>query len=181
MQGLALGRAVGLVLLAVAAPAFGQPVAEERAVDGREAWEVARRAGFEFYPVLPDEAHILSGRRDGVATSLKACPSPRDPCRTEAEVVQGRLVALPCDGGCDDPVFELFGGRPLAPGWSLRRVEVTGGPWRWARPPTYGGRDASFAIRLGPRGGHPLQASVRRVVLAGPPGADWRDAFAAPR
>lgn len=170
-----------LVGAATAAAQDGTATVAEYAVDGREAWDEARRHGFEFYPVIPDRRFILSGERDGLAAALKACPDPRGVCETEAEVLEGAMHVAPprCQDSCvRTHVFEMFESRLLAPGWRIARVELAGAGHAWAREPRYGTRDGSFAVRLEARPGAAGAATVERLVLAGPPDADWRRAFA---
>lgn len=180
MQARAPVTAALLAVLLLSAGARGQSAEEaEYVVDGAEAWAEASRAGFEFYPVIPDDRFILAGPRDGAWTALKSCTETRGPCRTEAQVLEGQLVVLECEGGCDRAhEFRLFSGRALAPGWSLREVDLAGGAWSWVRRPSAGSADASFAVRLEPAPGSAATVTVRSIRLAGPPEADWRAAFA---
>jgi len=155
---------------------------QEYVVAGREAWEVARRTGFEFSPILPAGPFILTGGRDGVETELKSCPRADGVCQAEARIVDGVLFVLspPCVGGCSrDHAFQLFASRPLAPGWSLATVELAGTRWWWERAPAYGSRDASFAVRLHAAPGRAGRVKLARITLRGPARADWRQAFAA--
>jgi hypothetical protein len=155
---------------------------QEYVVAGREAWEAARQTGFEFSPVLPGGPFILTGGRDGVTTELKSCPRAEGACQAEARIVEGVLfVPSPrCAGGCSrEHAFQLFGGRPLAAGWSLAMVELAGTRWWWERAPAYGSRDASFAVRLRAAPGRAGRVKLTRITLRGPAGADWRQAFAA--
>lgn len=173
------------LLLALVGPAAGLPAQTagdaEYTIDGADAWAEASRLGFEFYPVIPDDRFILAGPRDGAWTALKSCGAPGEPCQTEAQVLDGELVVAECEGGCEDAYeFRLFAGRTLAPGWSLRGVELSGAGWSWVRRPRAGSDDASFSIRVERRPAGAAAVSIRSLRLAGPPEADWRAAFAAP-
>jgi hypothetical protein len=153
--------------------------AEQVVVRGRDAWEVARREGFEFFPVIPDDRFLLSGARDGADSTLKLCDDARTPCTTEALMVGGKMMVLApvCRSGCSlTHTFEMFAGRRLTDGWRLARVELAGAA-RWAREPKYDTNDASFAVSVEAREGNPGTASIERITLVGPAGADWRQAF----
>lgn len=154
---------------------------EEHRVSGREAWDVARRAGFEFGPVGLDERYIVSGPRDGVRTTLKFCDDATRPCRTVARVVEGNpqvdaptCAAVPCARGYR---FALFAGKRLAAGWSFARVEIDGNGWSWDRQPRSGSRDPGFVLQVEARSGAAGSARIRTLVLHGPPGAAWPQAF----
>lgn len=175
---LALVAAIALAaVLAPAATARAQPADPAvYVVGGAEAWAEASRAGFEFHPVIPDDRFILSGARDGAWTTLKTCASPIEPCEAEARVTENELVVFGCPDGCDRiHEFRLFAGRALAPGWRIADVEMTG-PWAWSARPR--GDDPAFAVRVESRGGRTASAVLRSIRLLGPPGADWREAFA---
>ena len=176
-------RTAAAVLLLVPLPLLAQDqesAASRYVVRGREAWDVARRHGFEFFPVIPDDRYLLSGGRDGADATLKACADERAPCTTEAQVVAGEMIVLPpaCRDGCARVhAFEMFAGRRLAPGWRIARVELGGESGRWEREPAYDSDDPSFVVRVEARPGKAAAASIARVTLVGPAGADWRDAF----
>lgn len=167
-----------LVFFALQAPGRAQE-AGSYVVAGREAWEVARRKGFEFFPVIPDDGYLLSGARDGHDATLKSCPNPRDPCEAEARVEDGQMIVLApgCDGCARAHSFEMFAGRRLAPGWRIARIELGGDSGRWEREPVYDSDNASFVVKVEARPGKAAAASIARVTLVGPAGADWRDAF----
>jgi hypothetical protein len=169
-------------LLALIAHAPRATAQETHRVPGPRAWESARRAGFEFHPALPDERYILTGPRDGAATALKLCPSSHEPCVEVARIVGGAIELRPARcGDCDRAhVFELYAGRPLADGWRIVAVEVQGDGWSWEREPRYGTGDPSFALRVEIAGDAAARVAVAALTLEGPPGADWRAAFARP-
>jgi hypothetical protein len=173
---------LSLVLILLAVPTLARAQEDEASsyvVEGREAWEVARRQGFEFFPVIPDDRYLLSGARDGRDTTLKSCPNPRDPCEAEARIEGGQMIVLApgCDGCARTHSFEMFAGRRLAAGWRLAHVELTRDA-RWTREPRRDTDDASFAVAVEARGTTPGAASIARITLTGPPDADWRQAFA---
>ncbi|MGH2657355.1 MAG: hypothetical protein ACRDIZ_11770 [Actinomycetota bacterium] len=150
-------------------------------ITGAEAWNAAQRASFEFHPVLPEGAFVLSGARDGILAELKSCPQAAGSCLPEARVADGTLIVLPpaCARDCvREHVFELFAGRPLSSGWTLMAVQLTGTSWEWERAPAYGSRDASFAVRVQATPGRMGRVSLTRIILRGPEGTDWRRAFA---
>lgn len=173
------------MMVLVMAPITGRgPAAAggEHVVAGGDAWQVARQEGFEFFPVIPDPRFLLAGARDGVDSTLKSCADTRAPCRAEARMVGGEMIVLApvCSGACSRAhTFEMFAGRRLAAGWRLVRVELAGAA-RWARSPRYDTNDASFAVSVEAREGTPATASIERITLVGPAGADWREAFDPP-
>ena len=172
-------------MVLVMAPMTGRgPAAAggEHVVAGGDAWQVARQEGFEFFPVIPDHGFLLAGARDGVDSTLKSCQDTRAPCRAEARMVGGEMIVLApvCSGECSrSHTFEMFAGRRLAAGWRLARVELAGAA-RWARKPKYDTNDASFAVSVEAREGNSATASIERLTLVGPAGADWPEAFDPP-
>src|SRR5688572_18499733 len=172
-----------LVFLSVPLSGQAQPATgAEHVVRGHEAWDVARQLGFEFFPVIPDDRFLLTGARDGVDSTLKSCVDARAPCTPEARIVEGEMIVLApvCPGECSRAhTFEMFAGPRLAAGWRLRRVELAGAA-RWAREPKYDTSEPSFAVTVETRDGKPAAASVERLILVGPAGADWRQAFEPP-
>ena len=169
-------------LLPLTADVPGAAAQESHRVPGTHAWETARRAGFEFHPELPNEGYILTGARDGAATALKACPSSHEPCVEVARIAGGALELQPtrCDDCERGHVFELYAGRPLADGWRIVAVEVEGAGWSWEREPRYGTADPSFALRVELPADAAARVAVVSLTLEGPPGAEWRAAFAPP-
>ncbi len=161
-------------------PATRTPATAEYRVPGADAWDAARRAGFEFRPVVP-RGYILSGPPDGVRTTLKACADPLEPCRAEAVVEDGvlKVVAPACADGCTRAHdFELFAGRPLADGWALAAAEVRGDGWSWVRRPT--DDDPRLTLRVVARPDAEGHARIRSITLVGPPGQAWSAAFRSP-
>lgn len=149
-------------------------------IPGAEAWDAARRAGFEFHPVIPDDRHLLSGRRDGVATTLKACDSATEPCVVVARIERGALVVVEpdcerCERAHD---FTLFDGHTLAEGWTVREVRLDGNGWSWVRRPATDTDRLAFTVRVTAASGAEAGVTIDEITLLGPPGADWRDAFA---
>lgn len=74
--------------------------------------------------------------------------------------------------------FDLLERRRLADGWTIERVRLRndGASYDWNERPELGTDDASFSlnVRTGGGGG---EVQIRALVLEGPPGQNWKDAF----
>ena len=69
----------------------------------------------------------------------------------------------------------------LAPGWTIRGIQLQGTAWKWVGRPAAGAPSASFAITIIGHKGAAAATTVelKSISLQGPPGAkDWRAAFA---
>lgn len=192
----------GLQNPAYAANAFLAPV--EFTVSGSQAWQIGRQSGFRFAPLAEVRIEgrtaapsplVVTPPTDGTATHL-VWQAGTDAARGRtgrgcvAAGVQGCLIAGVDNGqaSVQEPVhsawrsstvgFELFGGRPLAPGWNVVSVSLDGGTWV-ERP-----RDSSLrsVFTITARKGETASARISSIRLRGPGTAkDWRDAFAAGR
>lgn len=73
-------------------------------------------------------------------------------------------------------IFEMFAGKRLAQGWTVRQVELSSGSW--LRRPAAGSDDLSMKFSVTSYVGRPASALVRTVVLEGPSNATgWQNAF----
>ena len=98
-------------------------------IQGIQAWSAARSNGFTFRPIATAEGQTVSRPHDGVNTRLRGDVKDmrfgglRTVRRTLGSVVGGNMsVSQPTT----TVTFEMFGGRTLAPGWSVQRVELAG-------------------------------------------------------
>jgi hypothetical protein len=68
---------------------------------------------------------------------------------------------------------------PLAKGWKLRGIQLTGSNWVWGARPQSGAPSASFAVQvIGFKNQPASTVELASLLLEGPPGAkDWRAAF----
>ena len=148
-------------------------------VTGAEAIEVARAAGYCFSP--------RNGKppRDGQHTTASqfadAITSVVDGVKmTQFQPPTGWNVAKISN------TFYMFVDsrlRPvaLAPGWTIRGIQLQGPAWKWVGRPAAGAPSASFAITIIGHKGAAAATTVelKSISLQGPPGAkDWRAAFA---
>jgi hypothetical protein len=159
----------------------GQPKGEAKAptvfrVGGGEVWEVASRAGWKFFP------KGAGGALDGRNTVVEIQPG------IVYSTVQGPVVTqrrtLSGWGKVSENTFYLFTdargrAKPLARGWTVKDLVLTGDAFQWVSRPQAGGASPSLVIQLA--GGRSARDSVVRLegmVLQGPSDAkDWRAAF----
>jgi hypothetical protein len=146
-------------------------------VNGEEAYAAAVANDYYFMP------RGCINRPDGRGSVAQILPG------TNSSMVNGvtmrQMQTLPGWGNISRNTFYLFsskrgGPKPLAEGWTMKSVEITGSNWNWVAKPQEGARSAYLAIQLtGRRGGNEdTIASVSRLQLIGPPGAkDWKEAF----
>jgi hypothetical protein len=148
-------------------------------VSGAEVWEVARAAGWKFFP------KGAKGARDGRNTVAEVQPGlaislVQGPVLTQRRTPAGWSVI-------SENTFYLFAdaagrAKSLAPGWTVRDLRLSGDPFEWVTKPKAGAASPSLAIII--RGLRSPRDSVVRldgVILQGPPGAkDWREAFGKP-
>lgn len=142
-------------------------------VPGILAWTTGKTYGFTFSP----EAHSgesVSRPLDGMNTRLTRSTKVLLITQTfaVAQVVGGQPSV---NSGERSTTFKFFGGRTLQPGWTVKSVDL-GGDFTYVDQPRLGTSDLSFRVRVSPGG----NATLRKVVLNGPAGADWKDAFSAP-
>jgi hypothetical protein len=142
-------------------------------VPGIVAWSTAKTYGFEFHPVA-NSGESLARPLDGMNTLLKRTTKTLLTTKTYtiAQVVGGQPSVNP---GERNTTFQFFGGRTLQPGWTVKSVDM-GGNFTFVDQPRLATSDLSFRVRLAPGG----SATLRKVVLNGPAGSDWKDAFSAP-
>lgn len=124
-----------------------EPTKKEKAgevvfrVSGTEVWEVARQAGWKFFP------KGARGALDGVNTVADVQPG------LPLSVVQGPVLTqrrTPAGwGAISQNTFFLFtdaNGRAkaLAPGWTVRDLRLSGDPFRWITRPQAGAGSPSW-------------------------------------
>lgn len=164
-------------------------------ITGIEAWATAKSYGFEFHPMVEHEGEYVTGGVDGTDTQLRQRKdNPACNERVQGRVVGGVMI-LECVAftGYDDGLldlgdydttrdFRMFGGKELAPGWTVREVDAAGGSW--VDRPEPGARSLEFRYRLTLMTADyafqqkPRTAHITRIVLEGPASASsWEDAF----
>lgn len=148
-------------------------------IPGAQAVEVARAAGYCFSPnngkVPRDGRHTTASQFANIATS---------------EVDGARMSQSRPPEGWSAPkisnIFYMFTDSrlrpaPLAPGWTIRGIQLKGPAWQWVGRPAAGAPSASFAISIYGYKSSPSATVVEltSISLVGPAGAkDWRAAFA---
>lgn len=142
-------------------------------IAGITAWNTSKTYGFVFHPERASD-ESLTNPRDGMNTRLTKRVATLLGTQTVAiaQVVGGQPSVMP---GQRNTTFTFFGGRTLQPGWTVKSVDV-GGNFTYVQQARLNTSDLSFRVRLAPGG----TATLRKVVLTGPSGADWKDAFSAP-
>ena len=169
-------RNAGLWLAAaVLTSGAGTAVAQnaDYTVPGISAWTTAKTYGFEFAPEARS-GESVSRPRDGMNTRLTRTATVlfKQTTLTVAQVVGGQPSV---NQGERVTTFRMFSGRTLQPGWTVKRVDV-GGNFTYVQQSRLGTTDLSFRVSLAPGG----TATLKSIVLTGPAGADWKDAFSAP-
>lgn len=169
-------RSAGLCLAAAALTAgAGIAVAQNAnyTVPGISAWTTAKTYGFEFAPER-NTGETVTQPFDGMNTRLRRTETVlfKPVTKTVAQVVGGQPSV---NQGERNTIFRMFAGRTLQPGWTVKSVDI-GGNFTYVQQPRLGTTDLSFRVKLSPGG----TATLRNVVLTGPAGADWKDAFSAP-
>lgn len=160
---------LGIILVAFPMAVQGQPQAVYE-IPGISAWNTGKMYGFTFAPVAAS-GESVTRPLDGMNTRLTRTV-------TKLMLTQKVQVAQVVGGqpsvnqGERNTTFELFGGRNLNPGWIVKSVEVKGN-FTYVEQPRLGTNDLSFKVRLAPGG----TATVAKVEMHGPAGADWKDAF----
>lgn len=139
-------------------------------VAGISAWTTAKTYGFTFAP-LATTGESVSRPLDGMNTRLTRTVTKLVLTQTVsvAQVVGGQPSV---NQGQRNTTFEFFGGRNLNPGWIVKSVEVKGN-FTYIEQPRFGTNELSFRVRLSPGG----TATLAKIQLHGPAGADWKDAF----
>ena len=144
---------------------------------GQQAWAVASRHGWKFFP------RGARGALDGNGTTAQMHPG------INTSLVRGPLMQqwrTPAQWTTlSQNVFLMFanasgGPKEMAPGWKLLELEVAGQNWRWVSRPAKGASSPFFAIEItGLKGPAEYSAAeVTRLVLEGPANAkSWQEAF----
>ncbi|MGE0552806.1 MAG: hypothetical protein AB7R55_05200 [Gemmatimonadales bacterium] len=147
-------------------------------IPGINAWSEAKTQGFTFQPLTYGSGQTVTSPRDGVNTRLTTQTQIglRRQTVTLAQVVGGNASVVRPGSGSRTVTFEFFGGRTLAPGWSVESVQL-GGSYTWDRRVTTGGQDLSFRVKATSYASTTGSVIVRSVTLRGPAGANWADAF----
>lgn len=152
---------------------------EDHVVAGFDAWASARGNGFIFQPLIHEEGQWVTEPRDGVNTQLLG--RLRSAQGDDQTVPLGRIAAgsasvnRPAEGS-RTIAFEFFADQRLASGWTIVRVEIIGS-FTWDRPVRSGSRDMSFRVSASSTPKSTGNVVVGSIVLRGPVGASWRDAF----
>ena len=147
-------------------------------VPGAEAIQAARAAGYCFSP--RNGKPPRDGRHTTASQFADAITSVVDGVKmTQFQPPTGWNVAKISN------TFYMFVDsrlRPvsLAPGWTIRGIQLQGPAWKWVGRPAAGAPSASFAITIiGHKGAAATTVELTSISLQGPPGAkDWRAAFA---
>ncbi len=150
-------------------------------VSGGDAWAVASALGYKFTP------SGASGSRDGRNTIAQMHPGVTTSLIKGPRMYQMRTP--PTWSVASRNSFHMFcdnAGRPapLAPGWQVGDLQISGENWRWLTKPQTGSQSPYFSIEItgGQGNGAYSAAALSQIVLVGPPGAkDWRLAFMAGR
>jgi hypothetical protein len=162
----------------------------EYALDGRKANDVppfARTHGFSFSGNKvsgPVSCGVGFSGQGGFSDALPSVPMSYSVFHLAAAVTappMGTTVLV--NPRCR---FTFFGSKKLQPGWRLKNVSfaVHGGgsfsPWVWnfEQIPTGTDEVATFAILLaGPQSMATIAVELQKLVLEGPYGKSWQDAF----
>lgn len=155
-----------------------KPTANLFRIPGAQAVQIAQAAGYCFSPLngLPprDGRHTTAIQFNNIITS---------------EVDGVNLVQYQPPNGWNVPsisnTFYMFVDRklrpaPLAPGWTIRGIQLKGPGWQWNARPAVGAPSASFSVTLFgyKTSATPTTVALVSLSLQGPPGAtDWRAAF----
>jgi hypothetical protein len=152
---------------------------EDYAIGGFQTWAVAKNNGFTFQPIPHGSGQWVSDPRDGVNTRLLArtrAAQGMEDTVTLAQVAAGSGSVNRPRSGSRTVSFEFFAGRLLAPGWTVAHVELAG-RFSWVRQAAVGSGDLSFRVSASSDPATTGTVLVTAVVLRGPAGAHWEDAF----
>lgn len=165
--------AIAVTVMTITAAAHLHAQGTSYEVPGIVAWSTAKTYGFTFAPEA-SSGESVSRPLDGMNTRLTRTSKVllTSQTFTVAQVVGGQPSVNP---GERNTTFKFFAGRTMQPGWTVKSVDV-GGNYTYVEQPRLGTSDLSFRVRLAPGG----SATLRKIVLTGPAGADWKDAFSAP-
>ncbi len=167
---------LGILMAAAFSP--GQASAQDYTVPGVTAWSIAKGTGFTFGPLAQVTGQWVTNPRDGVNTRLlvKQGQVPFQKTVTLGQVVGGNASVSRPGSGTRTVTFEFFGGRRLAPGWTIIRVELAG-RYTWDRQVVSGSPDARFRVRATSSASTTGSAIIKTIVLRGPRDANPADAF----
>lgn len=163
------------------------PRTKEYKVNGIGAWSEAKKYGFEFFPNAP------RGVRDGGDTrgpSFYTNQPRKIYWQDGAHIVGGvNMILYPAEKTSIIPgvkknkvesyaTFNLFANKRLADGWKIKRMVITGS-YRWEREPRSGGNSAYAKVKLVnySTSKRATKAQLKEIVLIGPTGKRWQDAF----
>jgi len=165
------GLWIAAALLAAGARTAGAQ--KDYTVPGITAWTTAKTYAFEFAPER-NTGETVTQPFDGMNTRLRRTTTVlfKPVTVTVAQVVGGQPSV---NQGERNTIFRMFAGRTLQPGWTVKSVDI-GGNFTYVQQPRLGTSDLSFRVKLSPGG----TATLKNIVLTGPAGADWKDAFSAP-
>lgn len=187
---------VGLLLTSGAAgaveagPLAGVPVAAVGDAGGAAVLRAAGAASEPLpladYDVRADEAHAVARARGWIFGAQAGNPASICSLAVEdgALVLSAAMVRGLVGAACE---FVLFGGeRTLASGWGVAGLERTRTDrpscgYRFLRFPVEDGAALTFQIQIqaarDDQDLSPCTYAIRQIVLRGPAGADWRNAF----
>jgi hypothetical protein len=185
-----------------------EPPVEEAAADGQAAERTpppaASRANSKIPPVegptfkIPGALAVRLASSLGYQFSPEGGSHPRDANRTSArqiantvtsEINGSRMIQYQPAAGWTIPkisnTFYMFADgnlrpAPLAQGWKIRGLHLSGPNWGWVGQPASGAPTASFAVMLAASKNSPPGTVVELdyLILEGPRGArDWKAAF----
>lgn len=156
----------------------GQTFAQDYTIPGVTAWSVAKGTGFTFGPLAQVTGQWVTNPRDGVNTRLlvKQGQVPFQQTVTLGQIIGGNASVSRPGSGTRTVTFEFFGGRRLAPGWTIVRVELAG-RFAWDRQVVSGSSDARFRVRATSSASSSGSAIIKTIVLRGPNNANPSDAF----
>jgi len=166
-------------LLATPSATFGQVLSSgtklvvysNYSLSGSSAWNTARLNKFTFSPRIFSAKQQLSSPADGVNTRLY------DGGELIASVSEGIAVVYPPSTGSRTVVFDYFGYRMLAKGWSVVSVQLYGS-YVWDRPPVQGSQNLNFSFRVTAYAGKSYtRVSINSLTLRGPSGQSYSAAF----
>ncbi len=148
-------------------------------VSGTDAITFTQSIGYRFTPAggagRRDGVHTVASQFRGFLSSEVHGPymsQVRPPIAWSINELSNTFFMF-----CDD----RYNATPLAPGWRIRGIRLTGPHWDWVACPRSGGRTASFSVKIiAYRNPRLPDSSVELagLTLEGPAGAtDWRAAF----
>lgn len=175
--------AVGIACVAAAGGAVPiersapPPGMTDHTINGINAWSEAKTNGFEFRQTAGTNQRVTRPY-DGVATYLQQGVKDFFGNTTWiniAAITGGAMSVNKPSSGSRTVTFNLFLGRTLAPGWTVVRVDQSGGTWDMR--PASGSSDLSMRIKATAYASRGGSAHVTSIVLRGPTGESWTKAF----